>query len=147
MENIIELDWTRIAYNLIHLGVAYLLALPVAWDRETARQGVGLRTFPLVAVAACGYMLVGVSVLDSTDAEARVLQGLITGIGFIGGGAILKSNGNVSGTATAATIWITGLIGVAVAFERFEIGLLMSLISFLTLRYVRQLKDDPDEDR
>ncbi len=147
MENIIELDWTRIAYNLIHLGVAYLLALPVAWDRETASQGVGLRTFPLVAVAACGYMLVGVSVLDSTDAEARVLQGLITGIGFIGGGAILKSNGNVSGTATAATIWITGLIGVAVAFERFEIGLLMSLISFLTLRYVRQLKDDPDEDR
>ncbi len=147
MENIIELDWTRIAYNLIHLGVAYLLALPVAWDRETASQGVGLRTFPLVAVAACGYMLVGVSVLDSTDAEARVLQGLITGIGFIGGGAILKSNGNVSGTATAATIWITGLIGVAVAFGRFEIGLLMSLISFLTLRYVRQLKDDPDEDR
>jgi len=84
------IDWPQVWFNLMHLGIAYILALPVAWDRESANQGVGLRTFPLVAVAACGYTLVGVSVLNSTDAEARVLQGLITGIGFIGGGAHLK---------------------------------------------------------
>lgn len=142
-----DIDWPQVWFNLIHLGAAYLLALPVAWDREDTNQGVGLRTFPLVAVAACGYTLVGVSVLESTDAEARVLQGLITGIGFIGGGAILKSNGNVSGTATAATIWITGLIGMAVAFDRYEVALLMAVISFLTLRYVRYFKGDPAEDR
>lgn len=136
-----ELDWQQILFNLMHLGIAFVLALPAAWDREDAAHGIGLRTFPLVAVAACGYTLVGVSVLDSTDAEARVLQGLITGIGFIGGGAILKSNGNVSGTATAATIWITGLIGMAVAFDRYEIAILMSLISFFTLRYVRYFKE------
>jgi len=140
-------DWPQIWFNLTHLMIAYVFALPVAWDRETAKQGVGLRTFPLVAVAACGYTLVGIAALDSTDAEARVLQGLITGIGFIGGGAILKSNGNVSGTATAATIWITGLIGISVALDRYEVGLLMSIISFLTLRYVRYLKDDPDEGK
>lgn len=141
------IDWPQVWFNLMHLGIAYILALPVAWDRESANQGVGLRTFPLVAVAACGYTLVGVSVLNSTDAEARVLQGLITGIGFIGGGAILKSNGNVSGTATAATIWITGLIGMAVAFDRYEVAILMAFISFMTLRYVRYLKDDADEGK
>lgn len=141
-----DFDWTTSWFNLYHLGLAYLLALPVAWDRESHSHGIGLRTFPLVAVAACGYMLVGVSVLDTTGAEARVLQGLITGIGFIGGGAILKSNGNVAGTATAATIWITGLLGVAVAYGRYEVAILMSAISFLTLRYVRRFKDQIDED-
>ncbi|MBT8085607.1 MAG: MgtC/SapB family protein [Woeseia sp.] len=142
-----DIDWPQIWFNLVHLMIAYGLALPVAWDRESANQGIGLRTFPLVAVAACGYTLVGISVLETTDAEARVLQGLITGIGFIGGGAILKNNGSVSGTATAATIWITGLIGMAVALDRYEVAVLMSLISFLTLRYVRYLKDDPEEGK
>lgn len=141
-----DIDWTLVWFNTLHLGIAYVLALPAAWDREDADQGIGLRTFPLVAVAACGYTLVGTSVLDTTGAEARVLQGLITGIGFIGGGAILKSDGNVSGTATAATIWITGLIGMAVAFDRYEIAILMSLISFFTLRYVRYFKSGKNSD-
>lgn len=141
-----DLAWTEIWFNLIHLAIAYVLSLPVAFDREKADRGAGLRTFPLVAVAACGYMLVGISVLDSTDAEARVLQGLITGIGFIGGGAILKTKGSVRGTATAASIWITGLIGVAVAFNRYEIAILMSMISFLTLRAFSQLKSAVSSD-
>lgn len=136
----IGIDWSQIAFNLTHLGIAYILALPVAFDREKESRSAGLRTFPLVAVAACGYMLVGVSVLSTTDAEARVLQGLITGIGFIGGGAILKSGSTVSGTATAASIWNMGLIGIAVAFGRFEIAVLMSIINFLTLRYVPGIK-------
>lgn len=141
----LNIDWYEIGSNLMHLGIAFVLALPVAFDRETAGRGAGLRTFPLVAVAACGYTLVGISVLSSTDAEARILQGLITGIGFIGGGAILKSKGNVTGTATAASIWTTGLIGIAVAFDRYEVAMLMALITFLTLRYVRELKSNSDE--
>ena len=139
-----DIDWPVVWYNLWHLAAAYLLALPVALDRETATRGAGLRTFPLVAIAACGYTLVGISVLDSSEAESRILQGLITGIGFIGGGAILKSKGTVRGTATAASIWTTGIIGIAVAFNRFEIALLIALITFLTMRYVRQFKTNDD---
>ena len=138
----VDIAWHQVAANLIHLGAAYLLSLPVAFDREKKSRSAGLRTFPLVAVAACGYTLVGMSVLSSTDAEARVLQGIITGIGFIGGGAILKSGANVTGTATAASIWNMGLIGIAVAFGRYEIALLMSAINLLTLRFVGQFKED-----
>jgi putative Mg2+ transporter-C (MgtC) family protein len=141
----IDINWSDVSFNLVHLSIAYLFALPVALDREQSSRGVGLRTFPLVAVAACGYSLVGMSVLDSTEAESRVLQGLITGIGFIGGGAILKSKGTIHGTATAASIWNTGLIGIAVAFERYEIALLMSAINFVTLRYVRRFKPESDD--
>jgi putative Mg2+ transporter-C (MgtC) family protein len=141
----IDISWAQILFSLTHLLAAGVLALPVAWDQEIESRGVGLRTFPLVAVATCGYTLVGISVLDSTDAEARVLQGIITGIGFIGGGAILKNKGTVMGTATAASIWNTGLIGIAVAFDRYEIAIVMALLNFVTLRYVRQLKKSSDE--
>ena len=136
----LAIDWSEVWYNLSHLAIAWLFALPVAWDRERSSRGAGLRTFPLVAVAACGYTLVGLSVLDSTEAESRILQGLITGIGFIGGGAILKTKNTVRGTATAASIWNTGLIGMAVAFRRYEVALVMALINFVTLRYVRRLE-------
>lgn len=146
MNMLAQVSWPQIRYNLVHLAVAYALSLPLAYDRERAHKSAGLRTFPLVAVAACGYTLVGISVLDSTDAEARILQGLITGIGFIGGGAILKTRGNVTGTATAASIWNTGLIGIAVALNRYEVAILMSTISFLTLRLIRQIKPNDDSN-
>jgi putative Mg2+ transporter-C (MgtC) family protein len=144
MLDIADIEWPAIWYNLWHLAAAYILALPVALDRERSSRGAGLRTFPLVAIAACGYTLVGMSVLSSTEAESRILQGLITGIGFIGGGAILKSGSSVRGTATAASIWTTGIIGIAVAFNRFEIALLTSIITFITMRYVRQFKTHKD---
>lgn len=64
----------------------------------------------------------------------------MTGIGFVGGGAILKSAGSVHGTATAASIWNTGAIGAAVAFERYEIAIVLSLINYGSLRLLPPLK-------
>lgn len=137
----LDIDWNQVWFNFWHLAVAYVLALPVAFNREQASRSAGLRTFPLVAVAACGYVLVAFSILSSTEAESRVIQGVITGIGFIGGGAILKSGGTVSGTATAASIWTTGLIGIAVAADRFEIAILLSFIMLATLSLGKEVKD------
>src|SRR5919206_3667663 len=120
------IDWTWVVRNLLHVGAAYLLALPVAWDREREARGAGLRTFPLVAVASCGYVLMTHRLFaDSPDAQARVLQGLMTGIGFVGGGAILKKGADVRGLATAASIWNTGAVGAAVAFGRYEIAIVL----------------------
>jgi putative Mg2+ transporter-C (MgtC) family protein len=140
----VDIDLQTAWYNLVLLAIAFLLALPVAMNREHQARSAGLRTFPLVAIAACGYMLVGTSVFSDAVAEARILEGLITGIGFIGGGAILKGKGSVSGTATAASIWNTGAIGVAVAYGRFEIAILLSAINFITLRFVGKFKSKPD---
>ena len=136
-------DWSAITSNLVHLGIAYLLAIPIAWNREKYSRSAGLRTFPMVAMSTCGYMLIGMQVLDTTDAEARVMYGIITGMGFIGGGAILKSGQgrDVSGTATAAALWTTGAIGLAVAWRRFEIALLLSVLTFCTLQFVYPIKE------
>jgi putative Mg2+ transporter-C (MgtC) family protein len=78
-------------------------------------------------------------------AQSRVLQGLITGIGFVGGGAILKEGATVKGTATAASIWNAGVIGAAVAMQRFEIAILLSLLNLLTLRALLPLKQRLDK--
>jgi putative Mg2+ transporter-C (MgtC) family protein len=139
-------DWAVVLRHLLELVLAYVFAIPIAWDRETNARTAGLRTFPLVAVAACAYMLIGYQVLDSTDAEARVIQGLMTGMGFIGGGAILKHGGSVRGTATAASLWATGAIGLAVASHRFEIAFLISIATFLTLRYLKPIAASQDEN-
>lgn len=136
----IDIHWATVASHLLLLGVAYLLALPIGWNREQHARSAGLRTFPLVAVATCGMMLVGIEVLSSTEAEGRIFAGVITGMGFIGGGAILKSKGSVYGTATAASLWNTGAIGLAVAWQRFEIAFVLALINFLTLQFVPSVK-------
>src|SRR5690348_5939848 len=95
--------------HIFALSVAYILAFPIGWNREHEERSAGLRTFPLVAVAACGFMQAAQSVTaGSPEALARIVEGLITGMGFIGGGAILRQEDSVRGTATAASLWITG---------------------------------------
>ncbi len=140
-------DWWQVGGNLVSVTVAYLLAMPVAWEREHNARSAGLRTFPLVAVASCGYILLATSVFaGERESTARIVQGLMTGIGFIGGGAILKHGMSVQGMATAASVWNTGAIGAAVAFRRYEIALILSLINFLTLRVLTELKDNKPKD-
>ena len=107
--------------RLVQLAIAFLLALPIAWDREHKERSAGLRTFTLVAVSTCGFLMAARSSLGpSVDAESRVWQGLLTGIGFIGSGAILKTDGTVHGTATAASIWNTAAVGAAVAYGKYR---------------------------
>ncbi len=122
------------------IGIAYLLALPIGFNRELGSQSAGLRTFPLVCIACCGYTLMAIYIFPTPDPQARMMQGLITGVGFIGGGAILKTEDHVSGLATASSIWVTGAIGMAVAWKRYEIAMLLSLITFLTLYFLFRAK-------
>jgi len=131
----LDFDLVRLTEVLTRLAIAFVLAIPIGWERERSTRSAGLRTFPLVAVASCGYTLIAVQLPgDAADAHSRVLQGLLTGIGFIGGGAILKSEHQVRGTATAAGIWVTGAIGAAAGYGRLETALLLSLIALVALR-------------
>lgn len=137
---LLDIHWPTVLSHLTLMGVAYLLAVPIGWNRERYERSAGIRTFPLVAVATCGFMLVGMEALSGSSAQARVLEGIITGMGFIGGGAILKSGKAVTGTATAASLWGTGAVGVAVAWQRYEIAIVLSLLTFLTLQFAPSFK-------
>jgi putative Mg2+ transporter-C (MgtC) family protein len=90
-------------------------------------------------------MLVGIQVFNGSDAEARVMYGIITGMGFIGGGAILKNKNHVVGTASAASIWNTGAIGISVAYLQYEIAIVLSIMNFLILQFSVPLKRSDKE--
>lgn len=140
-------DWQQTVVDFLRVGIAFLLAIPIGWERHRSKRNIGLRTFPIVAMAACGFMLIAKGG-SGTNAEtqARLIQGLLGGIGFIGGGAILKQGTNVSGLATASSIWCTGAIGAAVAFEREEIAVVLSLITFVTLRLLTPIAENSGEN-
>jgi putative Mg2+ transporter-C (MgtC) family protein len=131
-------------HDVVRLILAYVLALPVGWHREQQFHTIGLRTFPLVAVASCGYILLGTAPGMGPDAQSRIIQGLVAGIGFIGGGAILKSGEEVHGTATAASIWTTGVIGAAVAQDRLILAAVLAALNLITLRVLLPLKQRLD---
>jgi len=127
--------------HLIPLVVAYLLAFPIGWNREQEERSAGLRTFPLVAVATCGFIEAAEALTaTSPEAMARIIEGLITGMGFIGGGAILRREDSVKGTATATSLWITGAIGVAVGLGSVDVALLLSAATIITLWVLPPLK-------
>lgn len=87
------------------------------------------------------FVLVAVKVLGAeSQSQARILEGLLTGVGFIGGGAILKHGGKASGTATAASLWATGALGAAVGYGLYDIAAIVGLGTFLTLRSSRAIK-------
>jgi putative Mg2+ transporter-C (MgtC) family protein len=135
------IDWAQTWNDVSKLAIAYGLALPVGWYREKEAHSIGVRTFPLVAMASCGYVLLGAPMYQhSLEAQSRIIQGLVAGIGFIGGGAILKAEGNVHGTATAASIWNTGVVGAAVAQERYFLAATLVALNLFALRVLMPLK-------
>ena len=132
-------EWQEAWGYLQHVSVAFALTATIGWEREESSHGAGIRTFPIVGMASCGYLLLLGSPAP-LDAEGRLLQGLITGIGFIGGGAILKDSGVVKGTATAASVWNAGVIGAAVAMNKYSIAILLTILNIFTMRGLLPLK-------
>ena len=139
-------DSFRVMPHLIALSIAYLLALPIGWNRERAERSAGLRTFPLVALSACGVIQASESLMAGhPEGTARIIEGLMAGMGFIGGGAILKDKGSVRGTATAASLWATGATGIAVGLGSYDVAVMISIFTFLTLWLLVPFKAEGDD--
>jgi putative Mg2+ transporter-C (MgtC) family protein len=138
----LSINWGLLWDAAQRIGWAYGLALPTGFLAEREGHAVGIRTFPIVAMASCGYLMVmlGPNESETFTANARVLQGLVAGIGFVGGGAILKTGSRVHGTATAASILNTGAIGAAIALNHLEVGILLSALNLITMLGMVPLK-------
>lgn len=136
-----------LSFDLVSLLIAYVLALPMGWEREQTGRAAGLRTFPLVSIATCAFVIIGTRAFaGDAGAQARIIQGLMTGIGFIGGGAILKQDDRVSGVATASGIWCTGAVGAAVALSEYLVAVTLAAVCWGTLFVFTPLTDRDAED-
>ena len=137
--------WEELPGMLLSLAIAFVLGIPVGWEREQYKMGPGIRTYPLVALGACAYVLIGEHVFrDHPEGQARVFQALVSGIGFLGAGAIMKGRAEIHGLATAVSLWVTVSIGIAAAYELFPLGAVMSLATFATLRLLKPFKRHPN---
>jgi putative Mg2+ transporter-C (MgtC) family protein len=115
----------------LRLVAAILVGLVVGLDREWRGKPVGIRTLALVALGAALVSLATIhlsALRNEPDAISRVVQGVIqgvmTGIGFIGAGAVLHHEKNVHGLTTAATVWVTAALGIACALATWDIVLI-----------------------
>ena len=125
---------------ILDILIAYAVAVPVGWERERHERSAGLRTFPLVSMASCAYMLVASQAAPDVASQSRILVGVMTGIGFIGGGSILKEGTSVHGTATAASLWNMGAIGVSVSYGNYWLAALLCVINYLSLLFLTPLE-------
>jgi putative Mg2+ transporter-C (MgtC) family protein len=115
------------------LALALALALPLGWERERRSRSAGLRTYPLVSTCVCGFLLFGQQSAGGMGEQSDVFYGVLSGIGFVASGAVLKSPEGARGMSTAVSLWVTGAIGAGVAYDMTLISAALSLVSILTL--------------
>ena len=126
--------WSDSLYHLVRLLVAFVLALPIGWNRARTERSAGLRTFPLVAMASCGLVQTAISILGpDAPSHANILQGIVIGVGFIGAGAIIRQGDITTGNAAAASVWVVGIIGAAVGYGYYDIGIILAAANLGTL--------------
>ncbi len=122
---------------VLRLVAATLIGSGIGLDREVRRKPAGLRTHALVSLGAALLTVVVARLEPDTerhlDAVSRVIQGIIAGVGFLGGGAILKSEGDVQGLTTAASIWLVASLGIACGAGQWVAALIASVIALLIL--------------
>lgn len=139
-------DLGQLLHVLIRLAAATLLGAIVGYQREKAGKPAGLRTHMLVSLGTAVFVLTCSVAGMSSDGLSRVIQGVATGIGFIGAGNILKldKEHQIEGLTTASGIWMTAAIGMAVGLGALGVALLSTLFTVFIL-VLAVFMDDRDK--
>jgi len=136
-------DVEQITRILTRLLLAAVLGGVLGYEREQKGKAAGIRTHMLVAIGAALFVLVpqqgGMLIAD----QSRVIQGIVTGIGFLGAGAIIKhrSEDDVKGLTTAAGVWLTAAIGIACGLGRESTAILSTFLALIVLAILPRLVD------
>lgn len=130
---------TRVTVRML---VALLLGAVIGWDRERRDADAGLRTHMLVSLGAALFVLVPAESGMQAEELSRVIQGLVSGIGFLGAGAVLKlgSEGRIHGLTTAATVWATAAVGMSAGLGREATAVLATAFILVVLVWLRRLE-------
>lgn len=132
---------------VLRLACAMLAAAAVGLERATSNQPAGLRTHMVLALGACGVMILSLVLpirfagFSSSGDPGRMAAQVISGIGFLGGGAILKFGFNIRGLTTAASIWTMSAIGLVFGAGLYILGVAMTVLLFFTLHGVDRIED------
>jgi len=142
-------DARQFAHVLIKLVSALVLGAVVGIQRERAGKPAGLRTHMLVTLGTAVFVLACSGVGMSLEGQSRVIQGIVTGIGFIGAGSILKLSAerDIQGLTTAAGVWMTAAIGVAVGLGSLGVAILSTIFTLVILSLATRFERQVDARR
>jgi len=131
---------------IIRLALATILSGLIGFERQVHRRTAGLRTHILVSLGSCLIMLTSLYVFDIYKDivpldPARIAAGVITGIGFLGAGTIIRERQEVKGLTTAASLWISAGIGLAVGIGFYNAALYATVLSLIVLFLLRYIED------
>jgi len=140
---ILILDWN----GIMRLIIAAVLASLIGYDREKQNKAAGIRTNVIVAVISCVIMILSVKVAQSSGLingvegdPARLAAQVVSGIGFLGAGTIIKQEDKIEGLTTAASLWGVAGLGLAVGYGLYDISIAAALIIFISLRIAPSVK-------
>jgi putative Mg2+ transporter-C (MgtC) family protein len=135
-------DLRQTASLVTRMVIAMILGAVIGAQREATGKPAGLRTHMLVAMGGALFVLAPVQSGMDLDGMSRVIQGIVTGIGFIGGGAILKLQEQraIEGLTTAAGIWITAAVGIAAGLGRWGLALVSTILAWITLSLIGRIE-------
>jgi putative Mg2+ transporter-C (MgtC) family protein len=129
------IDWPSLIHLTVRLVVAAVFGGLLGYQRAKSGKAAGLRTHILIAVGAAFFVVVPVLIQLPKSEVSRIIQGLVTGIGFLGGGAILKltDEKRIKGLTTAAGIWMTAAVGMAAGLGQFGAALVATTLGLIIL--------------
>ncbi len=120
---------------MVRLLIAALLGALVGFERERMGKPAGIRTHGMVALGAALFTVASIFGFESRGDPSRVAAQVVTGVGFLGAGAILHQSGAVYGLTTAASLWVTAAIGLAVGTGMYVMSAEAAVLVFLLLRF------------
>ena len=123
------MDWNAEALMALRVLVAAVLGGCVGWERERHGREAGVRTYGAVALGACVFALISTHITGGNNPHV-IAAGVVTGVGFLGAGVIMRDQGSVVGLTTAATLWATASVGLAIGYGMYMLGMLVSIIVF-----------------
>ncbi|HIE35936.1 MAG TPA: MgtC/SapB family protein [Candidatus Omnitrophica bacterium] len=137
--------------TFIRLFTSFILGSIIGLERERKARAAGLRTHILVCMGSCLIMLISLYIYELYKDKApldpaRIAAGVVTGIGFLGAGTIIRSREGIRGLTTAASIWVSSAIGLAVGCGFISAALIVTLLTFLTLSYLRKVERKVTKD-
>lgn len=126
----------------LRLVLALLVGAVIGLERERRGRPAGLRTFILVALGSCLFMLVSASVAASSDHAdpGRIAAQVVSGIGFLGGGLLLRTGDTVRGLTTAAGIWAVAALGLAAGAGMYFVTVVGTVLVLIVLTVLRQVE-------
>jgi len=135
-------DVRQMVSLVLRLLTAMILGALVGAQREQSGKPAGLRTHVLVAMGAALFVLAPLEAGMELDGISRVIQGIVTGIGFIGAGAILKlhEKREIEGLTTAAGVWMTAAVGIAAGLGRLGLALVSTILTWITLSALQKIE-------